>query len=87
VANAKDVLAMGEEAWRLALEPLSYGLETVRGRGFNNLQRPVDLGKDDIWDWAGVEGEWCGSYAFLEYVHDMLSDSMLMIQATLTGSH
>jgi hypothetical protein len=23
--------------------------------------------KDEVWDWAGVEGEWCGSYAFLEY--------------------
>jgi hypothetical protein len=86
VANAKDVLAMGEEAWRLALEPLSYGLETVRGRGFNNLQRP-DLGKDDVWDWAGVEGEWCGSYAFLEYVHHHGKRFGADDPATLTGSH
>ena len=66
MANAKDVMAMGEDAWRLALTPLSYGLEAVRGWGFRGLQ-PPELGKDEVWDWAGVEGEWCGSYAFLEY--------------------
>jgi hypothetical protein len=65
VANARDVLAMGEEAWLLAAHPLSFGLQDVQGRGFNSLQRP-DLPKDEIWDWAGVEGNWCGSYAFLE---------------------
>jgi len=68
VANAKDVLAMGEDVWRLALEPLSYGLESVRGWGFHGLQ-PPELEKDQVWDWAGVEGQWCGSYAFLEYVY------------------
>jgi hypothetical protein len=56
---------MGEEAWRLALEPLSYGLEAVRGLGYTDLKRP-DLPTDEVWDWAGVEGDWCGSYAFLE---------------------
>lgn len=56
---------MGEEAWLLAAHPLSFGLQAVQGRGFNSLQRP-DLPKDEIWDWAGVEGNWCGSYAFLE---------------------
>lgn len=66
MANAKDVLSMGEEAWRLALEPLSYGLEAVRGLGYyTDLKRP-DLPTDEVWDWAGVEGDWCGSYAFLE---------------------
>ena len=79
MANAKDVLAMGEEAWRLSLQPLSYGLDAVRGRGLNNLQRP-DLAKDDVWDWAGVEGEWCGSYAFLEYVSMIRSLHLLMNQ-------
>jgi hypothetical protein len=66
VANAKDVIAMGEDSWRQAVLPMSYGLEPVRGLGFNDLRRPVELGPDDIWDWAGVEGTWCGSYAFLE---------------------
>lgn len=65
VSNAKDVLAMGEDAWKMALEPLSYGLEAVRGAGFRNLQAP-ELEPGQVWDWAGVEGEWCGSYAFLE---------------------
>jgi hypothetical protein len=66
VANAKDVLSMGEDVWRLAVGPLSYGLDAVRGWGFNGLQTP-DMEKDEVWDWAGIEGEWCGSYAFLEY--------------------
>jgi hypothetical protein len=30
------------------------------------FQRPEHLGENDVWDWAGVEGQWCGSYAFLE---------------------
>jgi len=66
VANAKDVLAMGEDGWRQAVLPLSYGLETVRGWGYNDLRRPAPLPKDEVWDWAGVQGPWCGSYAFLE---------------------
>ncbi|ORY33049.1 hypothetical protein BCR39DRAFT_520922 [Naematelia encephala] len=67
MANAKDVLAMGEESWRQAVLPLSYGLEPVRGWGFNDLRRPADLPADQVWDWAGVAGPWCGSYAFLDY--------------------
>ena len=57
---------MGEDGWRQALLPLSYGVETVRGWGYRDLRRPVNLGKDEVWDWAGVQGPWCGSYAFLE---------------------
>lgn len=68
VGNSKDVLAMGEDAWRMALRPLSYGLDAVRGRGFRDL-KPPELEPGQVWDWAGVEGEWCGSYAFLERVH------------------
>jgi hypothetical protein len=68
VANAKDVLAQGEDAWRQAVLPQSFGLDPVRGLGFNSLTRPVDLAKDEVWDWAGVQGTWCGSYAFLELV-------------------
>lgn len=66
VSNAKDVLAMGEDAWRLSLQPLSYGLDALRGTGYRDLSRPADLPPGEVWDWAGVEGEWCGSYAFLE---------------------
>lgn len=66
VANAKDVLAMGEDGWRHAVLPLSYGLETVRGWGFNDFRWATSLPKDEVWDWAGVQGPWCGSYAFLE---------------------
>ncbi|KAK4685719.1 hypothetical protein P7C73_g4430, partial [Tremellales sp. Uapishka_1] len=66
MANAKDVLSMGEDAWRQAVLPLSYGVESVRGWGFNDLKRPKDLAPDQVWDWAGVAGSWWGSYAFLE---------------------
>jgi hypothetical protein len=62
---------MGEDSWRLALQPLSYGIEAVRSWGWNHIQRPLALEPDSEWDWAGVEGVWCGSYAFLEYVHDL----------------
>jgi hypothetical protein len=67
VSNAKDVLGMGEEAWKMAIRPLNYSLDAVRGKGFRNLA-PPELDPGQIWDWAGVEGEWCGSYAFLESV-------------------
>lgn len=56
---------MGEDAWRMALQPLSYGLDAVRGKGYRGLT-PPNLEPGHVWDWAGVEGEWCGSYAFLE---------------------
>lgn len=69
VANAKDVLSVGEDGWREAVLPLSYGIEPVRGWGFNDLRRPENLAPEAVWDWAGVEGLWCGSYAFLEWVY------------------
>lgn len=65
VLNAIDVLSMGEEPWRPAVAPMSYGIEAVRGPGLIDLVPPND-GKP--WDWAGVEGVWFGSYAFLELV-------------------
>ncbi|ORX39215.1 hypothetical protein BD324DRAFT_641367 [Kockovaella imperatae] len=58
MGNAKDVLFMGEDTWRQALPPMSYGIEPTRGWGFNDLS--------NVEDWAGVEGVWCGSYAFLD---------------------
>ena len=66
MANAKDVLADGEDGWRQAVLPLSYGLDPVRGWGYNDMKRPDNLAEGQTWDWAGVEGAWCGSYAFLE---------------------
>ena len=66
MSNARDVLAMDEDAWIMATKPLSYGLDSVRGKGFRNLTPPPELDPGQVWDWAGVEGEWCGSYAFLE---------------------
>ena len=76
VSNAKDVLSVGEDGWRHAVLPLSYGLEPTRGWGFNNLHRPSDLEPDEVWDWAGVQGQWCGSYAFLELVLSFLIKSL-----------
>jgi hypothetical protein len=66
VANAKEVIAMGEDSWRNAVYPMSYGLDPVRGWGFNDLRPPGKGDKRGVWDWAGVGGTWCGSYAFLE---------------------
>lgn len=66
MANAKDVIAAGERSWLSAIEPLSYGLHAVMGWGYDRLERPLDMAPGDVWDWAGVEGKWCGSYAFLE---------------------
>jgi hypothetical protein len=66
VANAKEVIAMGEDSWRNAVYPMSYGLEPARGWGFNDLRPPGKDDKKGVWDWAGVGGTWSGSYAFLE---------------------
>jgi len=66
VCNGKEMMTEGEDPWRRALAPLSYGLEPMRSLGWRGLTRPPELGKDDVWDWAGVEGQWCGSYAFIE---------------------
>ena len=68
MANAKDVIAGGETTWIEAIGPLSYGISAVRGWGYTHVDRPLHLKPAEVWDWAGVEGKWCGSYAFLEYV-------------------
>lgn len=69
MANAKDVIAAGETSWVEAMGPLSHGLSAVRSWGIGKVQRPLHLNMGSTWDWAGVEGRWCGSYAFLEYVY------------------
>lgn len=66
VLNALDAIAIGEAIWEPAVYPLRSGIETVRGLGFNHIERPLGLGPDEVWDWAGVTGRWVGSYAFLE---------------------
>ncbi|WRT69300.1 uncharacterized protein IL334_006284 [Kwoniella shivajii] len=67
MANAKDVIQHVDNSWRSAVEPMSYGVEPTRGWGFNDLRRPDDLAEGEVWDWAGVEGPWCGYYAFMDY--------------------
>jgi hypothetical protein len=66
VANAKDVLLLGEGSWRQAIPQLSYGLDPMRSLGYRDIERPADLPETEVWDWAGAAGSWCGSYAFLE---------------------
>lgn len=48
--------------------PQSFGVEPTRGWGFSHIEHPLGVADGDVWDWAGVKGSWCGSYAFLEYV-------------------
>ncbi|KAL1407535.1 hypothetical protein Q8F55_006968 [Vanrija albida] len=68
--NAQDVLATsGAHLWSMAILPMSYGIESVRGLGLLGLERPADLAADEPWDWAGIGGLWHGSYAFMEYRH------------------
>ncbi|KAK8844022.1 hypothetical protein IAR55_006815 [Kwoniella newhampshirensis] len=68
MSNAKEVLDSEDDgSWREAIHPMSFGVEAVRGWGYEHLQRPADLPDGEIWDWADVQGLWCGSYAFLDY--------------------
>ncbi|WWD21323.1 hypothetical protein CI109_105807 [Kwoniella shandongensis] len=68
MSNAKEVLESEDDgSWREAIHPMSFGVEAVRGWGYEHLQRPADLPEGEVWDWAGVQGLWCGSYAFLDY--------------------
>ena len=55
-----------EAGWQAAAKPLIGGIDAVRGLGVAHLERPDDLEPGEIWDWAGVNGLWRGSYAFLE---------------------
>ncbi|EIW66016.1 hypothetical protein TREMEDRAFT_35450, partial [Tremella mesenterica DSM 1558] len=80
MSNARDVLCLGEETWRRAVAPMSYGVEAVRGWGFNHLRRPEGLADEETWDWAGVEGHWFGSYAFLDYADWIALNEPRLIQ-------
>lgn len=46
--------------WGYAKPPVEEGIEGVRGKGWKGLE------KDSAGDWAGVDGTWRGSYAFME---------------------
>lgn len=86
VANSKDEIARGEDVWRQAVRPQSYGIEPVRSWGWQDLQRPDDLPTDAVWDWAGVEGQFLGSYAYLEWVTRCFGGRILLMwPATRTG--
>lgn len=66
MANGKDEIARGEDSWRKAVLPQAFGVEPMRGWGWQNLKRPDDLPEGAVWDWAGVQGQFFGSYAYLE---------------------
>ncbi|WVW79605.1 hypothetical protein I302_101574 [Kwoniella bestiolae CBS 10118] len=68
MCNAQEVIKNEPTAWLPAVQPMSYGVESVRGWGYTELKRPDNLAEGDVWDWAGVEGNWCGCYAFMDYV-------------------
>ncbi|WWC90979.1 uncharacterized protein L201_005918 [Kwoniella dendrophila CBS 6074] len=65
--NAQAVIDSEPDAWLPAIQPMLYGVEPTRSLGFNNLTRPANLAEGEIWDWADVEGTWCGCYAFMDY--------------------
>nr|XP_019010036.1 uncharacterized protein I206_05598 [Kwoniella pini CBS 10737]OCF48817.1 hypothetical protein I206_05598 [Kwoniella pini CBS 10737] len=67
MCNAQEIIDTEPDAWLPAVQPMSHGIEPVRGWGYDDLRRPDNLTEDDIWDWAGVEGSWCGCYAFMDY--------------------
>ncbi|WWC63785.1 uncharacterized protein I303_106390 [Kwoniella dejecticola CBS 10117] len=67
MCNAQELLDTEPDGWLPVVQPLSYGIEPARGWGYNDLRRPDNLAEDDVWDWAGVEGSWCGCYAFMDY--------------------
>jgi len=66
VVNATDVNDEGDEHWAPVKRILDGRLDVSRGAGLFNVQRPLKLKSNEVWDWAGVEGQWCGSYSFLE---------------------
>lgn len=69
VSNAQDIVHNPEisDHWNDAIMPQSFGVEPTRGWGFSHIERPLGVADGDVWDWAGVQGSWCGS---------MLSSSM-----------
>ncbi|OCF78871.1 hypothetical protein I204_00815 [Kwoniella mangroviensis CBS 8886] len=68
MCNAQELIKGDPTAWLPAVQPLSYGVEPVRGWGYTDLKRPDSLADGQVWDWAGIEGTWCGCYAFMDYV-------------------
>lgn len=70
VSNAQEIVHNPEisDHWHDSIMPQSFGVEPTRGWGFSHIERPLGVADGDVWDWAGVQGSWCGSYAFLEYV-------------------
>ncbi|WVQ81288.1 hypothetical protein IAT38_003411 [Cryptococcus sp. DSM 104549] len=74
------------EHWQESTYPRSGGVGGVRGWGFNGLKRPADLPDGQAWDWAGVQGTWCGSYAFLDYTDwvQLNEPRLIMLRGRIT---
>nr|ODO03754.1 hypothetical protein L204_00093 [Cryptococcus depauperatus CBS 7855] len=66
VMEAVQNSEMGE-LWHELIFPQSFGVEPTRCWGFRNIGRLLDLSQESLWDWAGLEGSWRSSYAFLDY--------------------
>ncbi|OWZ39488.1 hypothetical protein C356_04100 [Cryptococcus neoformans c45] len=69
MSNAQEIVHNPEisDHWHDSIMPQSFGVEPTRGWGFSHIERPLGVADGDVWDWAGVQGSWCGSYAFLDY--------------------
>ncbi|ODN76879.1 hypothetical protein L202_05466 [Cryptococcus amylolentus CBS 6039] len=83
MSNADEVMDNPEisEHWRDSIVPRSYGVEPTRGWGFSHVERPLELPSTQVWDWAGVEGTWEGSYAFIDYTDWIsLNEPQLILQ-------
>ncbi|WVO22498.1 uncharacterized protein IAS62_003828 [Cryptococcus decagattii] len=74
MSNAQEIVHNPEisDHWHDSIMPQSFGVEPTRGWGFSHIERPLGIADGDVWDWAGVQGSWYGSYAFLDYA-DWLS--------------
>lgn len=70
VSNAQEIVHNPDisDHWHDSIMPQTFGVEPTRGWGFSHIEHPLGVADGDVWDWAGVQGSWCGSYAFLEYV-------------------
>lgn len=81
VSNAQEIVHNPEisDHWHDSIMPQSFGVEPTRGWGFSHIERPLGVADVDVWDWAGVQGSWYGSYAFLEYVSFFLPPASLCI--------
>lgn len=81
VSNAQEIVHNPEisDHWHDSIMPQSFGVEPTRGWGFSHIERPLGVADGDVWDWAGVQGSWYGSYAFLEYVFFFLPPYAFLI--------